>query len=140
MAFSECVALSDALASLALMVLTDGLTHSSKLEIGNFACLTALAHQHINPVSLVTIGIICTLHNFQLYLAHLWTDSHSCFFLSILSTTTLLFICFFLNYSDQHNVNVVFCNYCDKYVFLHHQKSYFPKLFDQKKNLKKKNH
>ena len=29
-------------------------------------------------VSLVTIGIIYTLHNFQFYLAHLWTDLQSC--------------------------------------------------------------
>ena len=57
---------------------------------------------------------------------------------SIFSTTTLLFICFFLNYFDQHNVNVVFCNYCDKYVFLHHQKScpiYQKYFFRRKKSL-----
>ena len=35
--------LSDAPASLALMIVTHSLTDSSKLEIGNFACLTVLA-------------------------------------------------------------------------------------------------
>ena len=101
---------SDVLASLALMIicnwLTDWLTDWSKLEIGNFACLTVftpplshsiqweyLSGQFGHPgqfglvslvihlvtlVSLVTICIICTLRTFQFYLAHLWTDFQSC--------------------------------------------------------------
>ena len=32
----------------------------------------------VRVVSLVTICIICTLHNFQFYPAHLWTDFQSC--------------------------------------------------------------
>ena len=30
-----------------------------------------------------TILIICALHNFQFYLAHLWTDFQSCFCMTI---------------------------------------------------------
>ena len=82
---------SDAPASLALMIVTDGLTDSSKLEIVNFACLTVLSPPSlvsqvclVSLVSLVTQVSLVILHNlqffnFQLFVAHLWTDFQSCF-------------------------------------------------------------
>ena len=70
---------SDALAFLALMTITGLLTDSLKLENGHFVCLAVLALPLSYSIRLAKIYIFCTLHNFQFYLAHLWTDFQSCF-------------------------------------------------------------
>ena len=42
----------------------------------------------VTPVCVVTLVTICTLHNFQFYLAHLWTDFQSCFRVDVSSGPT----------------------------------------------------
>ena len=93
---------SDALASLALMIVTGSLTDLPKLEIVNFSHLAVLPPRLsvslvtlvslFTPISLVipvcvvtpvAIGIICTLQEFQFHPAHLWTDVQSCLFLIV---------------------------------------------------------
>ena len=51
--------LSDALASLAVMIVC--LTHSSKLEIGNFACMTILTPPVFYPVGMCCVAILVNL-------------------------------------------------------------------------------